>query len=119
MKETSYRHIIKKKSKGEIHNDKSEFEIFSMLRKWFRFQPDGSDALEKVLKKNNIKPGKVHHCPLSEGKSSAVQYDVLVCAQNFANMFEDAKAKGVVVIPLKNVMSAPEIETKLKENGIL
>ena len=57
-------------------------------------------ALEKVLKKNNIKPGKVHHCPLSEGKSSAVQYDVLVCAQNFANMFEDAKAKGVVVIPL-------------------
>ena len=21
-------------------------------------------ALEKVLKKNNIKPGKVHHCPL-------------------------------------------------------
>ena len=76
-------------------------------------------ALEKVLKKNNIKPGKVHHCPLSEGKSSAVQYDVLVCAQNFANMFEDAKAKGVVVIPLKNVMSAPEIETKLKENGIL
>ena len=71
-------------------------------------------ALEKVLKKNNIKPGKVHHCPLSEGKSSAVQYDVLVCAQNFANMFEDAKAKGVVVIPLKNVMSAPEIETKLK-----
>lgn len=30
-------------------------------------------ALEKVLKKNNIKPGKVHHCPLSEGKSSAVQ----------------------------------------------
>ncbi|MFR6163956.1 MAG: hypothetical protein ACLUJR_13835 [Mediterraneibacter gnavus] len=42
-----------------------------------------------------------------------------MCAQNFANMFEDAKAKGVVVIPLKNVMSAPEIETKLKENGIL
>jgi len=44
LKETSYRHIIKKKSKGEIHNDKSEFEIFSMLRKWFRFQPDGSDG---------------------------------------------------------------------------
>ena len=30
-------------------------------------------ALEKVLKKNNIKPGKVHHCPLSEGKSSSVR----------------------------------------------
>ena len=49
--------------------------------------------------------------------SSSTMY--VVCAQNFANMFEDAKAKGVVVIPLKNVMSAPEIETKLKENGIL
>ena len=76
-------------------------------------------ALEKVLKKNNIKPGKVHHCPLSEGKSSAVQYDVLVCAQNFANMFERCKSKGCSCNSAENVMSAPEIETKLKENGIL
>ena len=76
-------------------------------------------ALEKVLKKNNIKPGKVHHCPLSEGKSSAVQYDVLVCAQNFANMFADAEAKGVKVIPLKNVMSDKEIEEKLKAQGVI
>ena len=76
-------------------------------------------ALEKVLKKNGITAGKIHHCPLSEGKSSAAQYDVVVCAQNFANMFGDAEKKGVKVIPLKNVMSAPEIETKLKENGII
>lgn len=76
-------------------------------------------ALEKVLKKNNIKPAKVHHCPLSEGKSSATQYNVVVCVQNFVNMFADAEKKGVKVIGLKNVMSAPEIETKLKENGII
>lgn len=76
-------------------------------------------ALEKVLKKNNIKPAKVHHCPLSEGKSSAVQYDVILCVQNFVNMFADAQKKGKKVIGLKNVMSAPEIETKLKENGII
>ena len=76
-------------------------------------------TLEKVLKKNNIKAGKVHHCPLSEGKSSAAQYDVVVCAQNFVNMFVDAEKKGVKVIGLRNVMSAPEIETKLKENGII
>lgn len=76
-------------------------------------------ALEKVLKKHNIKPGKVHHCPLSEGKGSAPQYDVLICAQNFKNMFEDAESKGVKVIGLKNVMSSPEIETKLKEIGII
>ncbi len=76
-------------------------------------------ALEKVLKKNNIKAAKVHHCPLSEGKSSAVQYDVVVCVQNFAKMFGDAEKKGVKIIGLKNVMSAPEIETRLKENGII
>ena len=43
-------------------------------------------ALEKVLKKNNIKPGEVHHCPLAELKSSAGQDDLLVCAQNFSKM---------------------------------
>lgn len=76
-------------------------------------------TLEKVLKKNGIKAGKVHHCPLSEGKGSAPQYDVVLCAQNFANMFADAEKKGVKVIGLKNVMSASEIEAKLKENGII
>ena len=34
-------------------------------------------------------------------------------------MFGDAEKKGIKVIPLKNVMSVPEIETKLKENGII
>lgn len=76
-------------------------------------------ALEKVLKKHNIKASKVHHCPLSEGKSTAQNYDVVLCVQNFANMFDDAKKKGTLVIPLKNVMSQPEIETKLKENNVI
>lgn len=76
-------------------------------------------TLEKVLKNNGIKPAKVHHCPLSEGKGSAGQYDVLLCAQNFSNMFVDAEKKGVIVIGLRNVMSAQEIETKLKEKGII
>ena len=75
-------------------------------------------ALEKVLKRNNMKC-KTHHCPLSEGKSAAAQYDVLLCAQNFANMFTDAQAKGVKVIPLKNVMSDKEIEEKLKAEGVI
>ncbi len=76
-------------------------------------------TLEKVLKKHNIKPLKVHHCALSEGKGSAPQYDVVVCAQNFKDMFAHAEKKGVKIIPLKNVMSAPEIETRLKEQGII
>ena len=49
-------------------------------------------ALDKVLKRNGI---------------------------NFASMFTDAEAKGVKVIPLKNVMSDKEIEEKLKAQGII
>lgn len=75
-------------------------------------------TLQKVLTKLNIKPGKLHHCALSEGKSAAVQYDVVLCAQNFANMFKDAEKKGTTVIGLRNIMSVQEMEEKLKEHGI-
>ena len=75
-------------------------------------------ALDKVLKRNGMKC-KTHHAPLSEGRGSAAQYDVLLCAQNFANMFADTEAKGVKVIPLKNVMSDKEIEEKLKAQGVI
>lgn len=50
-------------------------------------------TLQKVLKKVNITPGRLHHCALSEGKSAAMQFDVVLCAQNFANMFKDAEKK--------------------------
>ena len=30
-------------------------------------------ALEKVLKKHGIEPGKVQHCPISEGRETAPQ----------------------------------------------
>lgn len=76
-------------------------------------------TLEKVLKKFNIKTSKVHHCALSEGKGSAPQYDVVVCAQNFKDMFADAQKKGIKIVGLKNVMSAAEIESKLIEQGII
>lgn len=76
-------------------------------------------TLEKVLKKLDIKPGKVHHCAISEGKSAASQYDVVFCAQNFLNMFKDAEKKGTIVIGLRNIMSVQEMEEKIKEAGIL
>lgn len=44
-------------------------------------------ALEKVLKKHGIEAATVHHCPISEGKETALQYDVVICAQHFADMF--------------------------------
>ena len=39
-------------------------------------------ALEKVLKKHGIEAATVHHCPISEGKETALQYDVVICAQH-------------------------------------
>lgn len=75
-------------------------------------------TLQKVLTKLGIKPGKLHHCALSEGKTAAMQYDVVLCAQNFLSMFKDAEKKGTVVIGLRNIMSVQEMEEKLKEHGI-
>lgn len=76
-------------------------------------------TMQKVLDKAGMKPAKVHHCALSEGKTAASQYDVVFCAQNFANMFKDAEKKGTVVIGLRNIMSAQELEQKMKEQGII
>lgn len=76
-------------------------------------------AMMKALDKLEIKPSKVHHCALSEGKTAANQFDVVLCAQNFVSMFKDAQAKGTTVIGLRNIMSPQEIEQKLKESGIV
>lgn len=76
-------------------------------------------TMQKALDKLGIKPGKIHHCALSEGKSAASQYDVVFCAQNFASMFKDAEKKGTKVIGLRNIMSAQEIEDKMKENELV
>lgn len=75
-------------------------------------------TLQKVLQKMNIKPGKIHHCSLSEGKSAASQFDVVLCAQNFKNMFTDAEKKGTTVVGLRNIMSVDEMEEKLREHGV-
>lgn len=76
-------------------------------------------AMQKVMDKVGLKPAKIHHCALSEGKSAAPQFDVVFCAQNFANMFKDAEKKGTMVIGLRNIMSPKEIEEKMRENGII
>lgn len=76
-------------------------------------------TVQKVLKKYGIKEGDLHHCALSEGKTAARNYDVVFCARNFASTFDDAKKTGTIIIPLRNIMSAPEIEKGLKEAGLL
>lgn len=75
-------------------------------------------TLQKTLEKLNIKPKKIHHCALSEGKSSSIQYDVVFCPRNFTSMFAEAEKRGTLVIGLRNVMSAQEMEEKIKEYGL-
>ncbi|MBQ3105414.1 MAG: PTS sugar transporter subunit IIB [Lachnospiraceae bacterium] len=75
-------------------------------------------TLQRTLDKLGIKPGKIHHCALSEGKSAASQFDVVFTSQNYKSMFEDAQKKGTIVIGLRNIMSDQEFEEKMKENGL-
>jgi PTS system ascorbate-specific IIB component len=75
-------------------------------------------TLEKVIKAQGYKITKTHHCSLSEGKNSSIGYDIVICPQNFTNMFEMAEKKGVKVIGMRNVMSAKEMTEKLETCGV-
>lgn len=70
--------------------------------------------VEKVVKKLDLEVGEIRHCAISEGKSAASQYDIVLCSRNFLNMFQDAEKKGTKIIGLKNIMSVQEIEDGLK-----
>lgn len=74
--------------------------------------------VEKVLKKIGVNAQTIHHCSISEGKSLASQYDIVLCSKNFISMFSNAESKGVKVVGLKNVMSAQEIESGLVAAGV-
>lgn len=75
-------------------------------------------SAEKAMKDLNIPITKIHHCSISEGKSSASQYDVVFTPVNFLNMFEQAAQKGVTVVGIRNVMSAKEITEKFMETEL-
>jgi PTS system ascorbate-specific IIB component len=75
-------------------------------------------TLEKAIKAEGWKVTKTHHCSLSEGKNTAVNYDIVLCPLNFTNMFKDAEAKGTKVIGLKNVMSQKEMVEKINASGV-
>ncbi len=75
-------------------------------------------TLEKVIKQEGWNISKRHHCSISEGKNTSVNYDLVLCPQNFMSMFKDAEAKGVKVVGLRNVMSAKEIKEKVEATGL-
>ncbi len=70
--------------------------------------------VEKVTKKMGLQVQEIHHCAVSEGKSAAAQYDIVLCSKNFMPLFADAQKRGTKIVGLKNVMSAKEIEDGLK-----
>ena len=77
------------------------------------------NAIKKVMTKYGIKPAELWHSPVSEGKTAARSYDVVFCARTFVKTFDGVEKNGTVLIPLKNVMSAQEIEAALKDAGLL
>ncbi len=75
-------------------------------------------SVEKALKELGFTITSIHHCAISEGKSTASQYDVVFCPMNFLNMFESAEKKGITVIGVKNVMSAKEITERVNATNL-
>jgi len=75
-------------------------------------------TLEKVIKAKGWNITKTHHCSLSEGKNTSQNYTIVLCPQNFTNMFAEAEKKGVKIIGLRNVMSQKEITEKLENCGV-
>lgn len=77
-------------------------------------------TLQKVLEKYGAKPAKLHHCSLSEGKSSARNYDIVLCARNFSHLFDSAhKKEGTIVLGLKNIMSPVEMEQAMRSVNLI
>lgn len=69
--------------------------------------------VEKAVKKLGLDVQQIHHCAVSEGKSAASQFDIVLCSKNFVPLFQDAQKRGTKIVGLKNVMSAKEIEEGL------
>lgn len=75
-------------------------------------------SAEKAMKELGIAITKIHHCSISEGKSSAGQYDVVFTPVNFLGMFDQAVKNGVTVVGIRNVMSHKEISEKFTETDL-
>ncbi|QIL46822.1 PTS sugar transporter subunit IIB [Vagococcus coleopterorum] len=75
-------------------------------------------TVEKALVKMGFNITQIHHCPISEGKSTAASYDVVFTPLNFVEMFKNAEKKGIAILGVKNVLSEKEI-IELVENSNL
>ena len=70
--------------------------------------------IEKVFKKLGM-PVEIHHSSISEAKQLASQYQVIFCSDALKGNFDGAKAKGVIIIGLRNLLDEKEMEAKVVE----
>ncbi len=65
-------------------------------------------SVEKAAKTLGIRITNIHHCAISEGKSSASQYDIVFTPANFVDMFKDAEKRGTKIVGIRNILSDKE-----------
>ena len=70
--------------------------------------------ITNVFKKLNI-PLEIHHCAVSEAKTLASSYDVVVCSNALLDVFKNVDQSKTKIIGLKNLLSEKEIEEKVRE----
>lgn len=75
-------------------------------------------SCEKALKEMGFKITNIQHCAISEGKSSARNYDVVFTPTTFVKMFDAAKEKGVTIVGIKNPMSTKEITEEVQKTDL-
>ena len=59
----------------------------------------------------------IHHTSMDGAKSTAHEYNLIGVGENFVNHLK--VKEGTIVVGLKNLMNKKELETKLKESGIV
>lgn len=69
--------------------------------------------LNNVFKKLNI-PVEIHHCAVSEAKSLAPQFDLLVVSLSLLDVLASVDPSKTKIIGVKNLLSEKELEEKIR-----
>ena len=75
-------------------------------------------TLNKVISTCGFKVEEAANNSIMEGRKIAAQYDIVLCPASYVDMFEDAAAKGTVVLGLNNVMAEREMTEALENCGV-
>ena len=82
------------------------------MRKRNGFKPNHQNENYECLQKI---PLEIHHCAVSEAKTLAPNYDVVVCSNSLLDVFKNVDQSKTKIIGLKNLLSEKEIEEKVRE----